>query len=305
MMTRRIARELLISVVVSIAISPLAAFAQEATATTLTAAATSSASQSQDTVAKPMVFDVVSIRPAKPGARGGDLRLTQPDGYMATETIGITILLAYFPQRSWGRDRVQGAPAWVDQDSYEIAAKVSDADLPEWTRQNNLQPEQKVLFQQMLQSMLADRCKLAFHRVPGSVSGYELVLGKHPHLTASTPGAKLPPGMKLSDGGVMVDSPSGAAEEEMHFYNTTMAAFVEYLPRIAGGRVIDKTGLAGHYDFVLPWADQNSEHPGAIYPNDPDPLSHWDFNSLDLRTQNVKTPIDNLVIDHIERPSEN
>ena len=249
-------------------------------------------------------FDVVSIRPAKPGARGGDLRLTQPDGYIAIEPIGITILLAYFPQGSWGRDRVQGAPAWVDQDSYEIAAKVSDADLPEWTRQNNLQPEQKVLFQQMLQSMLADRCKLAFHRVPGSVSGYELVLGKHPHLTASTPGAKLPPGMKLSDGGVMVDSPNGA-EEEMHFYNTTMAAFVEYLPRIAGGRVIDKTGLAGHYDFVLPWADQNSEHPGAIYPNDPDPLSHRDFNSLGLRTQNVKTPIDNLVIDHIERPSAN
>jgi uncharacterized protein (TIGR03435 family) len=45
--------------------------------------------------------------------------------------------------------------------------------------------------------------------------------------------------------------------------------------------------------------------PGVISFDDPDPLSHWDIDALGLRLMPIKVPADTLVIDHIERPSEN
>jgi uncharacterized protein (TIGR03435 family) len=44
---------------------------------------------------------------------------------------------------------------------------------------------------------------------------------------------------------------------------------------------------------------------GAVSFDDPDPLSHWDIDSLGLHVTPIKIPADTLVIDHIEKPSEN
>ena len=74
-----------------------------------------------------------------------------------------------------------------------------------------------------------------------------------------------------------------------------------------GHPVEDHTGLAGPYDIALSWIT-DPEHPervGLVSPNDPDPLSHFVFNALGLRLVSMKVPSDNLLIDHIERPSEN
>jgi hypothetical protein len=131
-----------------------------------TAAATSSASQSQDTAAKPMVFDVVSIRPAK--SNGGFFWATTPDGYSVPgQSLWYTIMIAYFPQgmASWSKERLSGAPPWID-DPYDINAKVSEADLAEWQKQG-LTLDKKPMLRQMLQTMLADRCHLVAHMVPG------------------------------------------------------------------------------------------------------------------------------------------
>jgi uncharacterized protein (TIGR03435 family) len=165
------------------------------------------------------------------------------------------------------------------------------------------------MFRQMLQSMLADRDHLVAHIVPGPpISGWSLEAGKHePRLTESKPGATLPDGMKLTDGGVMASYQPGD-KPRLAFYAATMADLAEALSHIsAGNPVRDHTGLTGHYDFIVNWVeDPNSKVPaGFIDPNDPDPLSRLNIDALGLHVAPIKLPADTLVIDHIEKPTEN
>ena len=273
-------------------------------------AAAPTASSSQPVAALPIAFDVVSIRPAKPGSSWMFGWMTTPDGYQVpSQSLFFTIMIAYFPQGMayWSKERLSGAPPWID-DLYSINAKVSEADLPDWQKQG-LALDKKPMLRQMLQSMLADRCHLVAHMVPGPpISGFSLELGKHgPRLTDSKPVATLPVGMKLAGGGVMVGYARGEKPIQT-FYSATMADFAQYLSMMSMGHPVqDHTGLTGHYDFVLKWVqDPDSKLPeGVTSFNDPDPLSHWDIDSLGLRLAPAKLPVETLVIDHLEKPSEN
>ncbi|HEY4382507.1 MAG TPA: TIGR03435 family protein [Acidobacteriaceae bacterium] len=174
---------------------------------------------------KPLAFEVVSIRPSKPGANGMFSAMTTPDGYRVSgQALVYLIMFAYFPQGMayWSNGRLSGAPDWLS-DLYDIDAKVSEADLAEWKRQGPLALDKKVMLQQMLQSLLADRCHLAAHMVPGApIDGWSLEPGKRgPRLAESKPGAEVPPGMKLLGGGVMVGYNRGEKPVQT-FYSATM-----------------------------------------------------------------------------------
>lgn len=266
------------------------------------------ATPSSSAPAKPLAFDAVSIRPAK--SSGGFFWSTTPDGYTVPgQSLYYTVMIAYFPQGwfYWSRDRLSGAPSWLNE-PYDINAKVSEADLAQWQKQG-LSLDKKPMLRQMLQTMLADRCDLVAHMVPGPpIPGWSLEPGKRtPRLTESRPGATLPAGVPLASGGVMVYSHQG---DELHwsFYNATMEDFAQYLSSQAGGHpVLNHTGRTGRYDFVLDWAQNpDSKLPvGVTSTDDPDPLSHWNTDALGFRLVPVKIPADTLVIDHIEKPSEN
>ena len=241
-------------------------------------------------------FEVVSIRPTQPDGPRVSGPAILPDGYRISTSIWLAIQTAYFPNQWNWMDRIKGAPSWLMSDRYDITAKVSNADLSEWMRQKDLKPEQRVLLQQMLQSMLAERCKLVVHRIPTTISGFALVVGKHgPHLTPSTPGTALAVGMKLSDGGVLVPRKRGGPSE-LHIYNATMADLASVLnPGVDAHPIVEKTGLTGHFDIVLPY--------------DYDPANgtdeHWHLETLGLRLEPVAIPFISLVIDHVEKPAEN
>jgi uncharacterized protein (TIGR03435 family) len=121
------------------------------------------------TQTKSLAFDVVSIRPSQPGSRIMIWPTTTPDGYRATgQSMLTTIMIAYFPQDAaywWSKNRLSAAPVWLSQ-QYDINAKVSDADLAEWQKQGSTL-DKKPMFLAMLQTMLADRCHLVAHMVPG------------------------------------------------------------------------------------------------------------------------------------------
>jgi uncharacterized protein (TIGR03435 family) len=259
--------------------------------------------------AKRSTFEVVSIRASKPGSNGMIGLSIKPDGYRVTgQNMFTTLSIAYFPQDMayWSKDRFSGAPAWLT-DKYDINAKVSDTDLAKWQDQGATL-DKKPMLCEMLQSMLADRFHLVAHMAPGPpISGWSLELGKHaPHLQESKPSRQLPPGMKLPDGGVMTPYQRGT-KPHLTFYAATMVDLAQSLSMAAHHPVQDHTGLTGHYDFVIDWiSDPDSKVPeGYIANDDPDPLSHWNIEALGVRRAPIKIPGDILVIDHIEKPSEN
>jgi hypothetical protein len=121
--------------------------------------------------AKPLAFEVVSIRPSKPGSNWMIGWMTTPDGYRVTgQSIRSTIMIAYFPEGTafWSKERLSGAPPWLD-DLYDINAKISEDDLAKWQKQGTTL-DKKPMLQQMLQAMLADRCHLVVRHVPGAAT---------------------------------------------------------------------------------------------------------------------------------------
>ena len=255
---------------------------------------------------KAMEFEVVSIRPSAPGSPWGGVQVL-PDGYRAWG-IGIwaSVARAYFPMEVYSPDRIQGMQPWMTSDKYDIVAKVAPADVAEWQRQSNFK-QPKAMLQAMLQTMLAERCKLAVHRIPAEVSGYALVVGKGGlKLKATKPGETMPSGIPLPDGGVLVGATRGGTIENT-FYGASMAELASHLNGASPGHPVeDRTGLAGKYDFVLKRIDMSEEQNGAVSLNAiPAPNDIWDLGALGLKLEPIKIPTETVVIDHIERPTAN
>lgn len=187
----------------------------------------------------------------------------------------------------------------LDQGTYDILAK---ADHPA--------PKEQLML--MLQTLLADRFKLTLHTESKVEPVYKLVVAKD--------GPKLKESATKGDVGVS-GIPTGAG---LDVHNMTMFVFSGYLTGRMGRVVLDQTGLKGQYDFILrigglPSIDEARD---AVSPNaSPDAaktaiaaaVNDWASSSiftdiqreLGLKLEADKAPVDNLVIDHVEKPSEN
>ena len=100
--------------------------------------------------------------------------------------------------------------------------------------------------------------------------------------------------------------------------NATLAEFAQVMQGSALDRpVVDQTGLTGRYDFTLNWTPDEFQFPGLRNANAPPPpppppgtteapdLFTAIQQQLGLKLDSMKTPVDVIVIDHVERPSEN
>lgn len=244
-----------------------------------------------------LAFDVVSIRPV---SDTGDRFIgTSRDEYRAIGwPLGTTIQLAYFSFRMASKDRIIEAPSWVWNERYEFVGKVGETDLSEWQHfiQRGFMAPNPML-QIMLQHVLADRCKLVIHRVPAQVNGFALVVGKHgpnrKKLIESKPDEVIPDkAVKIALSGRMVPI-SRHDDPVLHFYQTSMASLVLLMSE-PGAPIEDRTGLTAKYEFDL-----------ARLGTDGIPTSDWDFAPLGLKLIPTKIRTEQIVIDHIERPSPN
>jgi uncharacterized protein (TIGR03435 family) len=284
---------------------PLFCFATLLLTSTLTPAQTAArhpenAAASQPSAANThYAFEVVSIRPSSPDAHFSYQRT--PDGLRATGmTLTGLILLAHFPVSLWSSARIQNAPAWTSKDRYDINAKVAPQDLNAWTHQDFADP---AVMHAMLYSMLVDRCHLEMHAVPAEMPGFALALNRRgPALHASTPGETIPDGMKLTDGGFASAERLEDGSTTWHFHNASITGLTNFMSLSAHTRILDQTSLTGRYDFALAMAPDSIriDH-GEIK----DPATVWDLRALGLHTIPTKVSTINLVIDHIDPPSEN
>lgn len=253
-------------------------------------------------------FDVVSIRQnISQGARNGPPDLTPgPNGFRVERVPLITVLLtAYTPQSSSAAlfaGHIENLPEWASEENYDIDARISDADRAAWQDPKN----QPAMLQEMLQEMLADRFKLVVHRATKESSAYDLVVAKGgPKLKESKPDDPHPAGTVLPGGGVMVPFETPTGGRAAQFYSLSMGTLASLLTQAADHEIRDKTGLAGRYDFsIRKPASMNAPSADPSAP-DADPSIFDVVQTLGLKLEPAKEQVETLVIDHVERPSEN
>ncbi len=150
----------------------------------------------------------------------------------------------------------------------------------------------------MLQGLLADRFKLALHRESKETPVYALVVGKK--------GAKLPDA--VPDGSGSVKFVGG----DMIFQGYSVPKLIDFLARLrsADRPVLDMTGIQGLFDFKVHFADipiggmAESKRAAEQAFQDPS-LAASIVEQLGLKLEPRKAPIETIVVDHVERPTEN
>jgi uncharacterized protein (TIGR03435 family) len=240
----------------------------------------------QAAAAKPLAFDVVSIKPNHTGSPGM-INRTPPDGYSVENMSPRIILSDAFGIRA---DLISGGSGWLDADHYDLTAKVAGDDLAAY---HALTKEQRG---QMLQAVLADRFQLVAHTVTKQLPGYTLTVAKG--------GFKLQPVPADQRGGW------GAGFGDIRANGTSIATLCTLLSQQLQQTVVDQTGLTGIYTFHLQWEQDHPRTSGspdaaAAEPSGLPALPTALEEQLGLKLVPTKAPVESLVIDHIERPSEN
>jgi uncharacterized protein (TIGR03435 family) len=253
------------------------------------------------------VFDVVSVKPNK--SDNGMMRIMfKPDGYSATNVF-VKLLI----QTAYGirQDLISGGPGWLESAGYDFDAKVAGPDVDALKK---LTPEQR---KSMLQPALADRFKLKVHTEIKQLPVYEIVLAKGgSKLKEATVGDTYANGIKGPDGvgrgGMMRFGPGQLTAQAV-----PMTSLTNMLSQQLHRTVLDKTGLTGKYDLELNWTPDQGADPmfkepeGSPQRGDaaPDSSGPSIFTALQeqlgLKLQSAKGPVETLVIDHVEMPSEN
>jgi uncharacterized protein (TIGR03435 family) len=265
----------------------------------LTASATLSAqppANSSETVQpapqhKPIIFEVASVRIEKPGG-GGPIGFSNDGFTVDAAPLEYLIRFAYDINRD---NSVIGLPPWGATDYYVVTAKVGDSDIPEWKTYSA--PQRRLVLQQFL----SDRFHLTLHPATVERPIYSLVLAKGPpKLVPVTPPEHDHRGfIESKDYGVLVG------------HHVTIASLVDVLSRSYFGldrQVYDKTSLTGNYDFTLTFeplqpsrASSNSESEPSGRPSIFAALQE----QLGLKLDSTTGPVKTLVVEHVERPSEN
>ena len=149
----------------------------------------------------------------------------------------------------------------------------------------------------MLQSVLAGRFHMVSHFETKELAAYALVISKTGRKLTEIQPRLLPGGLKDPGEINMRRTEITAAGADM----LNLLHLLHVLQSQVGRPVVDRTGLTGHYNFVLKWTpDQDSASPDA----GPSIFTAIQ-EQLGLKLEPVKAPIQILVVDHIERPSEN
>jgi uncharacterized protein (TIGR03435 family) len=253
-------------------------------------------------------FEVASIKPAEPGARGMFIRAT-PGGRVniTNMTLKEMIVIAWRIQPY----QISGGPAWLDSVHYDISAK------PE-----NSPKDGEISL--MLQSLLADRFQLTIHRETKELPVYALVMARKdgklgPGLAESKEGSCTQPDLSkpppLPEPGKLPALSCGgfiAQPRLLRGVSVALAQMTPVLARILGRSVVDKTGLTGKFDISLEWIPDEAQAlqlaPDAPkLPSDAGGPSIFTAiqEQLGLKLESQKSPVEVFVIDRAEKPSEN
>ncbi len=239
-------------------------------------------------------FVVASVKPT-PAARSGYQHDTWhrnlPGGRLSIENASLRMLIMW-AYRGGSLDfvgQISGGDWLTSDDRYDIEAKADDND-PRFKAAAAGGPgAQQVLQDSMLQTLLADRFKLAVHRETKETSGYALVVAKGgPKLTKPTED-------RSGDGSLTVHG------RRVQGQKAPLSMLAGQLAKTLGRPVVDETGLEGGFDFTLEWTPEDTPTDLAQEPS----IFTAIQEQLGLRLAARKEQTEVIVIDHVEKPDAN
>ena len=248
---------------------------------------------------KPIEFAVVSFRRTE---RMGPSRVDLPaeGDFIAYHGVPMERLILFAHIAKKGYVSIVDEPDWAKTELYEFEAKVAPEDIAQWKAMTLT--DKRAMVGRMLETEL----KLKVHQETEPQPVYELVVAKGgPKLMDYEPGDTVTPnGGHPLTGKVL----SWFDPFNLTCQDTTMAELVNSLsgPQRAGRVVVDKTGLTGVYDFTVPIPyqplpeqfQQMAEDSGV-------PSFLVGLKQLGLALQPGKGVVDQIVVDHVERPETN
>jgi uncharacterized protein (TIGR03435 family) len=242
----------------------------------------------------PATFDVASIRLNTTGATGGGGG-PRPGGRYAMTNMPTRSLISI----AYGiaSDRVLGGPGWLVTDRYDIIAT---------TKENPTRAETS----QMLQALLRERFKLAIRPEKRDLPVYTLLLARRdgqlgPAMRQAAVDCNDPEARKKAAAAAAPGRiPCGLTSERGDFQGggITMPNLEIVLSSAAGRPVLDRTGLTGSFDIELKWTPTLG---ADAAPADAVSIFTAVQEQLGLRLENATAPLDVILIDRIERPTEN
>ena len=258
-------------------------------------------------------FEVASVKPNRSGDNHFWIQ-SDPGRFRVTGAKIKLLIQQAYDVRSY---QVEGGPRWIDSERYDIEAKEEDSQVEE---ESKLPREQSWGQDKLrLQRLLADRFKLRLSHTTRELPVYALVIAKNgPKFHEAKPGDTYPNGMKGFDGVAHADV-LYIGPDELKGQGVAISRLAGMLSELMGRTVVDRTGLTGAYDFEIKWSiDQSpaaaTPEPEAANPetvlSPPGETFGASFftaiqEHLGLKLVSQKGPVDVLVIDHVERPSEN
>jgi uncharacterized protein (TIGR03435 family) len=229
-----------------------------------------------------------------------------PTGFKAMNTsLQALIQEAYGVQAN----QIAGGPDWIKTALFDLEVGPQD-DKSATSGMSIVQrlEQSKIRNQRLLQAALAERFKLALHPETRELPTYALVVGDE--------GSKLQPAKPASSYPDLV-GPEGKPLDKsfrikldgtrsgLEARGITTADIASHLARELGTVVVDKTGLAGTYDFSLNWkSDRNGNFNTTASDASLPSLSTALQEQLGLKLEPQNGPMQVLVIDHAERPAE-
>jgi uncharacterized protein (TIGR03435 family) len=260
-----------------------------------------------------LAFDVVSIKPIEKGAPPANGWIgvqNHPDGVeFSYRGLRDLVQYAYGEKRLPLADQITGVPDWARTQAWDISAKMSAEDIAEFQKLDKAGQQQ--WREAMMQTMLADRFQLKIHRGTRQAPIYEMVVAKGGMKMKDAATDANPPIGKGEDGKVSHDVRWEKDSSLMQAYSMESLVGLLSEPGSGLGRpVVDKTGLTGSYDFTFDWSVYSrsvhvSDGESGGVPWDAASAIFTALGKIGLKLQPATGTLDTIVIEHVEKPSEN
>ena len=253
-------------------------------------------------------FAVTSVKPTQPDARGINLQFL-PGGRLVITGFPLHIIIAIAYNLPFQSSRLTGGPDWVRSSRYDIEATAEPGAIPPSLTGAARAQKMKL----MLQSLLADRFKLAMRTETREMAVFELVAAKDgPKLEKAKVEEKDCPDTPGSDG-FSCHQFAGGQGRGMHGQAVDLSDLAQYVENWTERPVLDRTGIHGlfHID-TSPWrslrlgpapAAGAKGEAGGYIADLPDIFTV--FARMGLKLEAQKAPVEIYEIAHIEKPTVN